>query len=1403
MRRKKTWISVATITLLVLSSVAAAQQPYDHSNLRVFRNNDGQLEPVETARDWSQRRADILAGMQNAMGPLPDPRPSPDFDLRITERTSGNGFERLTVDFSVEARDRLTAHLYLPTARESKEKRPAVLALHPTGAAGKRIIAGEAAGGKPNRQYAMELAERGYVVLAPDYPSFGGLKDYDFAADNYVSGTMKGIVNHMRCVDLLASRPEVDANRIGVIGHSLGGHNALFVAAFDKRLKVAVTSCGWTPFHYYYGGNVKGWTSDRYMPLIRDHFELSADKIPFDFYEVIAAIAPRAVYSASPIGDANFAVAGVKDAEPKIRSIFELFKTKQKFAVEYPNCAHDFPKDVRSRAYAFIDKHLSFNPVTNTNFAAELPRLSPTEPDKALDTFTVHPDFQLELIASEPNVVDPVAACYDAWGRLYVVEMRGYSEDRDKELGRVRLLEDRDNDGVYEHSSVFADRLKWPTAIVPFDRGVFVAAAPDILYLKDGAVAGNSDGIADRLSDSSYPRVLTGLKHSNVQGLVNSMRWGLDGRIHVATSSSGAELIRAGRDDKPLVLRGRDFSFDPRLARLILTDKVAADAEHDLTEEQWRAEIDRVAARIVAQGFRLREAVAFAEDEIKGRRQAAARRRNRRRYSRPRKPALRAESGGGQHGMCFDDHGHKFVCQNSDHIQFVRYEDRYAARVPGLLAPRSRTSIATDGPQAEVFRLSRVEPWRLVRTRLRVSGLVRGPVEGGGRAAGYFTGATGTTIYRGNAWPSQFKDQAFVGDVGSNIVHRKILVRDGLEYRANRAREGVEFIASTDNWFRPVQFLNGPDGNLQILDMYRETIEHPASLPPQIKKHVDLTSGRDRGRIYRVVSRANPKRSGRHPAAVPIVKLVEWLDSANSWERETAARLLFEAQDDRTVEPLKTLATEGKTALGRLHALYSLFNVRSALDETVLLSALQDKDAHVREHAVRLAEPKMSRSEPLQSAVAALCDDEEIRVRTQVAFSSFTLGDQLLPTVEAILRRDSDSRLSVYAAVASASGRVPEILKKLLSDREYRTSVHGLYAIDRLTELGLKEDAAPMLMKMALSVSFVAESDEPQLADQLLRRIAPHIVKSSDLVLRDQLEKVLTAARHEASNKTIKLARRIRAAKRLGLWPNTAGVRSLTEVLVPTEPQSLQLAAIETLRDFGFDQPLVAEQVLAAYEKLTPAVQSSAVELLLSRDSWAERLLAAVNGKQLPKSTVSIAQLNLLGSSRSESVRQQATALREQLRSTSRSKIVAEWQDVPEMKADATKGRAVFRKNCAKCHKLEGFGEEIGPGLAAIRNRGIGAVLMNILDPNREVNPQYNSFVVVTDDGRSVAGIIANETASGITLRDGDKVNIAIPRDEIDEMRNTGLSLMPEGLEKQITRQQMADLLRYLMTVQQ
>jgi dienelactone hydrolase len=290
--------------------------------------------------------------MQKVMGPMPALSKNP-LDVRVIEEQRGERWVLRKITYAPEPGDRVPAYLFLPL--DGRRNHPAMLALHQTTKIGKAEPAG--LGGKANLHYARELAERGYVTLAPDYPNFG---DYVFDpySRGYVSATMKGIVNHRRAVDLLASLGEVDTKQIGVIGHSLGEHNSLFVAAFEPRIRVAVTSCGFNSFHKYYGGNLKGWSHKGYMPRILEVYHTNPAEMPFDFGDVLAAIAPRAVFINAPLHDTNFEVSGVRDAVEQARPVYEMRKAGAKLVSVHPDAAHDFPPEIRQQAYAFVDRQM-------------------------------------------------------------------------------------------------------------------------------------------------------------------------------------------------------------------------------------------------------------------------------------------------------------------------------------------------------------------------------------------------------------------------------------------------------------------------------------------------------------------------------------------------------------------------------------------------------------------------------------------------------------------------------------------------------------------------------------------------------------------------------------------------------------------------------------------------------------------------------------------------------------------------------------------------------------------------------------------------------------------------------------------------------------------------------------
>ncbi|MEO6785861.1 MAG: PVC-type heme-binding CxxCH protein, partial [Chthoniobacteraceae bacterium] len=532
------------------------------------------------------------------------------------------------------------------------------------------------------------------------------------------------------------------------------------------------------------------------------------------------------------------------------RKIFPVLLAAALFSSAFANAADALPsRSTYSKAYG------PTKGVVEVDLAKDLPRYPAVEPKDAVATWKVKKGFRMKLAAHEPQVRDPIAISFDDRGRMFVVEMIDYSERRDvtPHLGRVSMIEDKDGDGTYETSTVFADDLPWPTGLICANGGVYVIATPDVWFFKDTKGTGRAD-----VREKVFTGFGTGLKLLNVQGLANCPQWGLDNRIHIQAGGGNRGVVTCLKrpDLKGVELGGHDFWFDPRTYEFGL------------------------------------------------------------------------EAGGAQYGMSFDDYGRKFACSNSDHLQYFVYDQRYAARNPFFSMPSPRQSIAADGGAAEVYRISPDEPWRIVRTRWRIAGVVKGMVEGGGRVSGYFTGASGTTIYRGDAYGEDFRNNAFVGDAGGQLVHRKKIYPDGVSLIGRRPddEQNFEFAASKDTWVRVVNFNNAPDGCLYVMDMYREVIEHPWSIPDEIKKHLDLNSGNDRGRIYRI----EPERTDwKRRASVDLSKastaeLVKTLEHPNGWHCDTAARLLCERQDKSAVSLLEKLVSESASPVAKLHALGAL-----------------------------------------------------------------------------------------------------------------------------------------------------------------------------------------------------------------------------------------------------------------------------------------------------------------------------------------------------------------------------------------------------------------------------------------------------------------------------------------------
>ncbi len=316
----------------------------------------------------------------------------------------------------------------------------------------------------------------------------------------------------------------------------------------------------------------------------------------------------------------------------------------------------------------------------------------------------------------------------------------------------------------------------------------------------------------------------------------------------------------------------------------------------------------------------------------------------------PRTLKFELIAGSAQHGMSMDDWGRKFTCDNSNPCHLLMYDGRYLLRNPYVQAPPPLVNIHGANQANYLKRISPNEPWRVVRTRLRLQGVVPGPIETG-QPSGHFTGTTGVTVYRGDAFPPENRGTLFVGEVANNLVYHAKLEPNGVGLTSSRFEKDMEFLASTDNWFRPAQFANAPDGTLYVIDHYRELIETTESIPPLILKHLHPESGINRGRIWRVVPDGFKRPPRPKLGKATTAELVKLLEHPNGWHRDTASRLLFQRQDASAVGPLRKLAKESPSALGRLHALYALDGL-DALEPDDVLVACQDKEPRLREHAL-------------------------------------------------------------------------------------------------------------------------------------------------------------------------------------------------------------------------------------------------------------------------------------------------------------------------------------------------------------------------------------------------------------------------------------------------------------------
>ena len=775
---------------------------------------------------------------------------------------------------------------------------------------------------------------------------------------------------------------------------------------------------------------------------------------------------------------------------------------------------------------------------------------------------------------------------------------------------------------------------------------------------------------------------------------------------------------------------------------------------------------------------------------------------------RPDTGEFESESGQTQYGRHRDDWGEWFGTNNPNWLWHYLFAERYVVRNPHLPIRENKKYLANYNDSTRVFAISpQIERFN------------------DPNGTEHVTSGNTPTPYRDDLFGPDFATSVFTSEPVHNCVHREVLEQDGTTFKSRRAagEEQSEFIASTDNWFRPTMTKTGPDGALYVADMYRLVIEHPEWISPDRQKRIDMRAGADKGRIYRVLPEKAKLRAVPNLATMSTAELVAALESPNGWQRDTAQRLLIEKADETAVPLLRRLyQTSGKPKT-RLHVVWTLAHL-GAITNALFGKETELDDPHpaVRIAALQMREPALAYEKPgqallsptisqFQSQLPQLINDPDLRVRYQLAF---TLGETEheyagKALAQLALKDWKDPHMQI-AIMSSAVPHVGEMLSVVLAEKNPPASL-----VEQLVGLATAMNDEKVFVKV-LGQLVEAHKSKSELwqytalagfLDALDRRgeTLDAISERGGVALKDvikDLELVFSSARQDA-----RLLGEIGEGKEfaldkyecLRLLGRTApqldsDLSVLALFLRPQLRTELQKRAISSLKQVR--DPKVAQMLVAKWPNLGPVIKADVVGVLFSRPEWLDVLLVAIEKGEIPAGQIGTTQQQKLLTHSDANIKERAAKLF--FANTDRQKVVKEYSAVEQLKGDSSKGHAVFLQNCAPCHRVRDEGNQVGPDLGMMADKPLSVFLLAILDPNQAVEARYISYTASTKNDREISGVIATETPNSITLKNVNGIEETILRSEITELKSSGLSLMPEGFEKAISTRDMADLVSYL-----
>lgn len=763
----------------------------------------------------------------------------------------------------------------------------------------------------------------------------------------------------------------------------------------------------------------------------------------------------------------------------------------------------------------------------------------------------------------------------------------------------------------------------------------------------------------------------------------------------------------------------------------------------------------------------------------------------------PKTLAIEADSGMGQFGNTVDRWGHRFYCTNRNPIITTALPPKQLARNPFHTAGESFYDVAASGGDSLVF----------PKVAMKSNYLSH---------AGTHTSACGTTAYLGSLGDAGFQASVFVCEPIGHLVTRSIVDTSEPRFRASRARPKADFIASTDTWFRPASLATGPDDALYLADMYRLWVEHPKFLPEEIAAQLDWRAGDDRGRIYRIVPKGQVPRNFQ--PATSTDDLVDMLCDSNGWRQFLAQRLLVERGNTDAVSLIRR-KLDDKQATTRLHACWTLAGLNALTQEDIvrLLS-----DAHPECLIAALQASVRLINEPtVASRVIDLTQHSSSRVRRAavIALSDNQSGAATDALFQAA-KRDGQQPMFVDALMTSVSKRSGAVLERLLSDQAFRaaTQVSSENLIHTLAScVGARGDETEVANLLSLlnsqptlelrwQAALVSGLGQglPRYQGPLGRLSLRRLVTDSQspapklpwLESADSISQCMQQCSECVLDREQPLGQRVAAMKLLAFADFDRNRQAFVSTLSSSTAPQLQQACLDALSAHA--TPETFDLIIDSWNQIGASVRPVALQLLLRRTNSLQKLLDAMQRGDIAHSMLSVDWRVRLLRHRDQQIAAQAAKLFGGAVSANRQQVAAKYQPALTLSADVKRGQQIFRRVCAACHMVDGDGKSVGPDLSDTRNRSSLALLHDILDPNDKVEPRFNSYTLLTVDGQVFTGLVESENEQSVVLRMSEGKRNVIGRAQIEQIQSNDLSLMPEGIEKDVSLQEMADLLAFL-----